>query len=90
MGALSPGAVPLHGDGPIVSRNPATGQVLGEVPVATADDARHEELLRQEGATHVASPHALQAAFLSKVVLPAVGEESKSETHAQPLATAAH
>jgi succinate-semialdehyde dehydrogenase/glutarate-semialdehyde dehydrogenase len=37
--ALSPAAIPL-GDAPIVSRNPATGQVLGEVPVASADDVR--------------------------------------------------
>src|SRR5690349_8892678 len=47
MGALSlpsspasSGTVPLHGDGPIVSRNPATGQVLGEVPVTSVDDVR--------------------------------------------------
>jgi acyl-CoA reductase-like NAD-dependent aldehyde dehydrogenase len=43
MGALSPKsseAVPLHGDASIVSRNPATGQVLGEIPVASADDVR--------------------------------------------------
>ena len=58
--------------------------------VATADDARHGELLRQEGATHVASPHALQAAFLSKVVVSAVGGERGASTDAGTLVAAGH
>jgi succinate-semialdehyde dehydrogenase/glutarate-semialdehyde dehydrogenase len=39
MGAIQD-TIPITADAPILSRNPATGQVLGEVPCASADDVR--------------------------------------------------
>jgi succinate-semialdehyde dehydrogenase/glutarate-semialdehyde dehydrogenase len=39
MGAVSD-TIPISADAPILSRNPATGQVLGEVPAMSADEVR--------------------------------------------------